>query len=212
MNAQPFFVTGLPRSRTAWMANFLTWRDSFCHHDLLSECEHIDNLRGFLQVTAKDNDCQFVGTSDSGLCIWHRELLELFPAAKVVVIRRDPLEAAEDYARNFGQSGYGGVAIPPKGQLNKMFKGMDSILDEMVEEWPEGQMLNLSMAVLDHLGTMEELWKFLYGERDFPLDRWAMLDRLLVSPAPWKVTINQSRMNKLNERNPLAGALARLVC
>lgn len=32
-----FFVLGLPRSRTAWMANFLTHGNSYCDHDLLGE-------------------------------------------------------------------------------------------------------------------------------------------------------------------------------
>lgn len=32
-----FFITGLPRSRSAWFANLFTWGDSICYHDALCD-------------------------------------------------------------------------------------------------------------------------------------------------------------------------------
>jgi len=37
-----FFVLGLPRSRTAWLANFLTYDGNFCYHEGLDGCHTIE--------------------------------------------------------------------------------------------------------------------------------------------------------------------------
>lgn len=47
MALQPhnFFVIGLPRSRTAWLANFLTYGDRFCYHEGLDGCSTIEEYK-----------------------------------------------------------------------------------------------------------------------------------------------------------------------
>src|SRR5581483_3193569 len=35
----PFLIVGLPRSRTAWLAAFLTGGEVHCHHELLRQCK-----------------------------------------------------------------------------------------------------------------------------------------------------------------------------
>lgn len=38
---EPFLIVGLPRSRTAWLAAFLTDGDTVCHHELIRQCANV---------------------------------------------------------------------------------------------------------------------------------------------------------------------------
>ena len=86
-----FFICGTPRSRTAWLANFLTTSQSFCFHELLAECENVSEMRKRLSNIAK---CP-VGSSDSGNTLFIDEIVKEFPSAKIVVIKRDPKEVVK---------------------------------------------------------------------------------------------------------------------
>ena len=76
----PFFITGLPRSRTAWMAAFLTDGHVFCHHELLKDCI---SKQQFYDEMSKPS----VGNSDSGLVF--TDFQERFPESKTVIIERN---------------------------------------------------------------------------------------------------------------------------
>ena len=43
-----FFVVGLPRSRTAWLANFLTYEDKFCFHEGINGCSTLKEYKNKL--------------------------------------------------------------------------------------------------------------------------------------------------------------------
>ena len=94
-----FFVTGLPRSRTAWLANFLTYGPLTCLHD---EFRHLDNPRDLEQLfTAAGGPC--VGHADPANVLFQDALISAFPAAMWVVIERDPTQAQRSAERAFGQ-------------------------------------------------------------------------------------------------------------
>lgn len=85
----PFFIASLPRSRTAWLANFLTTGDSFCFHEPMNRTA----LSEYPRLLA-DTGKRYAGISDSLNSLIMEELIDFFPDAKVVVIRR-PLEDVE---------------------------------------------------------------------------------------------------------------------
>jgi len=72
-----FVITGLPRSRTAWFAAYLTNGDTFCHHEAIFHGKSMD-LEGYANV----------GNSDSGYVLrpqWATEQDD----HRIVVIHRD---------------------------------------------------------------------------------------------------------------------------
>lgn len=72
-----FVITGLPRSRTAWFAAYLTNGDTFCHHEAIFHNKSMD-LEGYANV----------GNSDSGYVLrpeWGPEQ----DTHRIVVIHRD---------------------------------------------------------------------------------------------------------------------------
>lgn len=80
----PFFVTGLPRSRSAWIANYLSYGTTFCFHDALKDCQAgVSRLHSIFDVKAN-----VVGNSDPANALVQDKLIERFPGAKWVVVDR----------------------------------------------------------------------------------------------------------------------------
>jgi len=78
-----FVITGLPRSRTAWFAAYLTCGDVMCYH------EAIPNNN---QLSAN------TGTADCGYALCP-DWVESIGRHKLVIIHRDCKEVAESMAR-----------------------------------------------------------------------------------------------------------------
>jgi len=109
-----FFVTGLPRSRTAWLANLLCVPPaSLCVHDIVGGCAGIADLQeqverleggrleGRLGTEASPYQAspyRKVGVSDPLLALVWEDVVDAWPEAKWVVLRRER-RAAE---RSFG--------------------------------------------------------------------------------------------------------------
>lgn len=78
-----FLVFGRPRSRTAWVANFLTHTPhSFCHHEAMADSINPIELLGRL----RQGDAEAIGNSDTGMIHTPREILRFFPDARLVML------------------------------------------------------------------------------------------------------------------------------
>jgi hypothetical protein len=81
MRDEPFFIFGMPRSRTAWLANLFCTDSVHCFHEI-SKAPPWD-IRKTLESSAKD----FVGLSEPNMLLF-AEAMELYPGSRVVVIER----------------------------------------------------------------------------------------------------------------------------
>ncbi len=88
-----FFVFGLPRSRTAWFANFLTTDKSFCFHEALGFGGWEERLGGV--------DREYVGVAEPSP-LSYPAVKEMFPDARFLFIRREPMECSLSMARIWG--------------------------------------------------------------------------------------------------------------
>ena len=87
MSRRVFFVTGLPRSRTAWLANFLTVPPmSLCWHDGLSRFQTPARLVEAIEVAL--TQYEYVGVSDSGIPWVWRRLMDAYPQATWILVDR----------------------------------------------------------------------------------------------------------------------------
>ena len=78
-----FLIFARPRSRTAWVANFLTQAThSFCHHEGMADAANPIELAGRM----RSNLAIAVGNSDTGMIHNPREILRFFPDARLVVL------------------------------------------------------------------------------------------------------------------------------
>lgn len=87
-----FLVFGLPRSRTAWLARFLTYGDWFCGHDELRHCRSLDDVRAWL---SQPN----TGSVETAAAPFWRMAMRLAPGARVVVVRRPVAEVVASLQR-----------------------------------------------------------------------------------------------------------------
>lgn len=80
----PFFITGLPRSRTAWLSAVCSMAGAPCSHE---------GMAGFHSFEAYAGARPARGDSDPSLLAFVPSILERWPAARFVIVSRDDRSA-----------------------------------------------------------------------------------------------------------------------
>lgn len=94
----PFLIFGLPRSRTYWLAQFLSYDASgdaepqfarwHCTHDHAAFIRSVDDVKAWLSL-------DHVGSTETGAAPWWRLARQYRPDVKLAVVRRDRREVIE---------------------------------------------------------------------------------------------------------------------
>jgi hypothetical protein len=92
-----FFIFGLPRSRTLWAANLLTWGAAHCYHEL--EADACDEKSFRSRMGSADGARKYIGNSGSGNFLFHERIFEWFPDASMVFLWRDPDDVQRSLTR-----------------------------------------------------------------------------------------------------------------
>lgn len=157
----PYFIASLPRSRTAWLANFLTYGSSYCFHEPMNKVP-LERYPNMLQSTGT----VYAGVSDSLNTLVMEQLIDLFPKARIVVIRRPVNEVTISLQK---------AGLP---DCPKMLERMDLALDQIERAYSPLQI------EYDEFDT-ERIWRFLMPEVTFPRKRYQMLENFNITvPAP----------------------------
>ena len=159
----PFFIAGLPRSRTAWLANFLTTDESFCYHELTADCCDLAEMPDAFRRTGR----RIVGDADTSLALLHEPIKKLFPGARWVVVER-PAEAVAKSLRDDL-----GIVIDP-GLLNQLQENLEVIKRDALVVSFDGFSVN----------TARFVWAYCLPGIDFDEARWKLLDPLIVQLNP----------------------------
>lgn len=93
----PFLVVGLPRSRTAWLANFLSYGESFCYHEPTIGCADVADLRMGLY----NGHRPVMGGADTGALFIIDQIKASMPDLRLLVIER----SVEDVFRSCEKAG-----------------------------------------------------------------------------------------------------------
>lgn len=83
--------------RSAWLANFLTYGKTYCHHDIFAK---VETMAGF--QLAMDWDYEAVGVADPSLVFFWEEVSKLYQDATWIVIERPFRETLESCKKAFG--------------------------------------------------------------------------------------------------------------
>lgn len=134
-----FLVLGLPRSRTAWLANFLSNGAVACGHELLAECLTPDALVPRIHALGGEVN----GSAETAGSLFIGRLLRESPALRVVVVHRCKLAVADSLTRLGIEPGPGvlnllavklSAAARYAGALCVEFTDLDSI-DRLRQIW-----------------------------------------------------------------------------
>lgn len=161
----PFFVTGLPRSRTAWCANWLTTDRSFCFHD-----RAFGNFQGPI---ANFYQNEFLGWSGSEILFQWKEISDACPAAPWLLIERDPEEARRSFL----------AAMERNGDCvdEKVFADHWALRLGRIEELKKyGNVFRVPADLLDDVVTARTIWQCLLPGLPFNPERWLLLRGLNV--------------------------------
>ena len=93
----PFIIFSLPRSRSTWLARFLSYGPWKCGHDELRHMRTLDDVKTWFTQP-------FIGTSETAGAPWWRLLPRYAPAARVVVVRRPVGDVVDSLMRLNGVS------------------------------------------------------------------------------------------------------------
>ena len=173
----PFFLTGYPRSRTAWLANFFTTGPVFCHHDGLRGCKDLDALDRKLRMNGRTH----VGDSDSALLLFHVELRARYPDAKWVLIERNSHDAIADFNR----------AFPGVLNVTETLAAFAELEKGMVEVRKFA--VRVGFDALNSEDVARRLWDHVLPSVPFDAARWRMLDGLTVQPMAEKMRYEEAR-------------------
>jgi hypothetical protein len=104
-----FLVLGLPRSRTAWLANFLTYGDITCTHEGLNGCATLEDYKKQFRDSS--------GDSNTGLAFFEFE--PLFTDFKKIIIDSGIRKSVEFAKKTYGRDSF--------DQIVRLKKRLDSI-------------------------------------------------------------------------------------
>jgi hypothetical protein len=201
MSAERFFITGLPRSRTTWLANLFTYGASFCFHDLLGECRTVEDMDRHFEDIARGGCVKHVGNSDSALPWVWRRVREVWPEARWLIIEREPEEALRSYLDYFRVHPYAGFETPSAAEAERAISWLYRELGILAGAIPQNLLVRMTVEALDVLPGVERAWGHLLPKEPCNVDRWVMLDRMRIDPAPEKIKVDQERLGRMMLRN-----------
>lgn len=166
-HGKTFFVTGLPRSRTAWLANFLTCGESFCFHEAIRDADSLDDLKKMLS----NSKYRYTGSSDSSLPLFADKVLKIFPDSRLVVIERDSNEVLNSLSKAFPE--FTSQKIDPQ-------KTMELMVNALKQFKSKYNPLVIQYEELNDVNVCRKLWNYLLPDIEFDYERWKLLNLLKV--------------------------------
>jgi hypothetical protein len=114
-----FLVLGLPRSRTAWLSQFLTYGDHICGHEELRHCRSLDDVKSLLSMP-------HWGSAETSAAPFWRLASRLSPELRVVVIRRP----VDDVVNSLASFGFDSAVMHPA------MRKLDAKLTQLAKRFP----------------------------------------------------------------------------
>ena len=121
--SRQFFITGLPRSRTAWFSAYLNAHPYVkCWHDGLNGCHDPEAFVQKMKMWGTFSDHR-IGNADSGLPLCN--IHQMFPDAPLVIIHRGKVDCIYSLMNEMG------IDNPPPAMLD-MFHACDERMRELL--------------------------------------------------------------------------------
>ncbi len=176
--SKKFLITGLPRSRTAWLcALFNMHPDIVCLHEPINEYPNIAAMAAYI------NDVQrkYVGISDSSIGAYSDFYIRYFDCP-ILIVKRDRDEAIESYCEFLGFT---------KEQAEYPF----SLIEKGIYEIKKAKrFLEVDFNDLDDTRVIKYVWEHCVPDIEFDEFKCETLQGLIVIQNVYKV-LNENKIN-----------------
>ncbi len=172
-----FFITGLPRSRTAWLANLFTVQNSQCVHEPSHDFATLDDLGTWWESATPSAR---LGLSDHGMGWWLEEIIEAYQP-RVLLIERP---AAQAYA-----------ALRAMGMPDQVMEYLRELQRRQNLMRSHADVLCVPFHKLDDARTMERAWFHVLPGIPFDEGRFHYLKR-------FNIQLTESWLTKCAKANP----------
>jgi hypothetical protein len=168
---QPYLIVALPRSRSAWLSSLLSFRQSYCFHDLGARTPHASSYVDTMLMAA--NQFPFVGSSDPGLINNFESVMAEFGGRglnpRILFVDRPSAEVSQSLPAACGIHG--------RINVDRDRKRLDQLIEE---EW--GDVVHYN--TLDETATMVSIQMHLFGSLILPEWHLAKMRTLQVQVKP----------------------------
>lgn len=135
-----FFITGLPRSRTAWMTELFNTRQTYCFHEPIKVLRSLDRLENFFILEPGDT-YKYLGVADSGLG-FHIEWILTHLKPRTLIIQRPLVDVEKSLAK---------LGFPRTNQAE--------LLEQELDSWADHELVRtVPYALLDNPTVMARCW------------------------------------------------------
>lgn len=153
----PFFITGLPRSRTAWLANWFTTGPTFCYHD-----------RRFEMFLVERNGARRTGFSGPEIVTQAGTIQDLYPDAPWIVVLRNSEKAFASFLDVMRRTKIG---LP----LDQVEAVWNQRKNEVIHLCARPNVLPVDFSDLDQETVARRVWAHVLPGVAFDLERWKLL-------------------------------------
>lgn len=164
----PYYIIGLPRSRTAWLANLFTYGPSFCWHEASRNVSGKFELKHWLETTP----AYYVGNSDSAMGIYWQDVVCMFENSKVIFVERSMESAKKAYLKAF--------PFWPVEAVEKSFDTIFEGMGKLTQEIDSKNQMHVDFLSLDNVETVKAMWRFVMPDVQFDKNRYEMLQQMRV--------------------------------
>jgi hypothetical protein len=158
MNKPAFLVSGMPRSRTAWMAAWLTTDKTICYHD-----PKIGEVDATLSTTYRRT-----GFSGPEVCTMFKQ----YPDVPWLLVFRAHEQALPEFIAIAQQHG-----VAPADVQKFWFERFDYLQE--ISKNPT--MMLVRFEDLNDIEAMRKVWHHLMPDEIFDLARYVALNRLIIT-------------------------------
>jgi hypothetical protein len=182
---KPYFITGLPRSRTAWLANLLTWNDSFCFHEATFGCGSMDEFKAVLEGAPLGT--RYVGDSDPNLGLIAESIVQTFPGCRVVAIHRPLADCLKSEWEAMTWDGNSAFENTTQEHIRTLMEQASLGIAHILRSLPKERQMMVRFEDLDKPDVIRGIWGFCAPSTPFPTARYEMLQDLRVTQIFTKV-------------------------
>ena len=176
VGAKPFLITGLPRSRTAWLSVFMSGAGSICYHEPIGGIREVSDI----EAIYKSDYYKFVGIADSGLGFFLDWILKNIQP-RTLIVERDPAEVIESLAR---------LGLPRTNFTELLSDRLQPFKEHPLVMWVPYEALNMKRV-------MQKIYWHLMPGQPFDEERYELLAKMHIE-TDVEETLVQARKNKKN--------------